>query len=305
MGNCLVTQLKGTVNNDNLVTMNEVHVKVLGTASLVIIPISGKTLHLKIIKGDGVFTSNNSTEINVTNAGTYLASITATKPCVISVKDKYDLERISLNNEGENDASYITICPDLVNVSGFYFSKKDLLDMANKANMTNLAFYAKGALNLNEITGYSHLTNLGVYSDNVNGNINTINSHFPNLQSLIFYGSLTGDVSQALHIPTSTSGVYPLLRGSSSNPQLSTLSWGTTRAQTARLLELINVNLGSSLDSMLINQANLTYDGPDVSVQAYRGINVYGTLGTSTEVTNAIAAIKAKGLGVRINGRTY
>lgn len=297
--NCLVTKLKGTVDNANLLKMGELRFKVSGTAALTIQAVSGKSIVATIIEGTGTFNATHTNTVTLTNSTT-VASITASTPCVISINDKYSIERLSVNSGviDYNDAVNLEYCNGLIRVSDFSWNISDFANFNNKANMQNILAVAKGSFNFNEVTGYSALTVFDIIGD-VSGNINTINLNCPNISTLRLGGTITGDASQFAQ-----SATLPILKSVDTNVANTNVSWSTTRPNTAPFLELIYINLGDDLDAMLINQANLTYSGTSATGWA-RGLAVYGNLGSSQEVTDAIAAIKAKGLPVHINGQTY
>lgn len=297
--NCLVTKLKGTVDNANLLKMGEIRFGVKGTAAITIKAISGKSVVATIIEGTGTFNATHTNTVTLTNSATE-ASITASTPCIISINDKYSLEGLGVNNSQAdyNNASTLEYCSNLVSTIGFSFDSIDFMNFKNKANATSIYFYAKNPFNINNITGYNSLKTL-ITTSAVDGDINTINLNFPSVRNLSLGGALTGDASTF-----ATSVETPILASTNTNIQNTHITWSTTRPNTAPFLELIYINLGDDLDAMLINQANLTYSGSAATGWS-RGLSVYGNLGSSQEVTDAIAAIKAKGLPVHINGRTY
>ena len=297
--NCLVTKLKGTVDNANLLKMGEIRFGVEGTAAITIRAISGKSVVATIIEGTGTFNATHTNTVTLTDSTTE-ASITASTPCIISINDKYSIETLAVNN-GQidyNDASTLEYCHNLKSIIGFSFNSTDFMTFKNKANATSIRFNAKNPFNINNITGYNSLKTL-ITPNAVDGNINTINLNFPIIKNLGLGGVLTGDASTF-----ATSVESPILASTEASIQNTNITWSTTRPNTAPFLELIYINLGDDLDAMLINQANLTYSGSDATGWS-RGLSVYGNLGSSQEVTDAIAAIKAKGLPVHINGRAY
>lgn len=299
VNNCLVTKLKGNVDNANLLKMGEIRFGVKGTAFLSIKAVSGKSVVATIIEGTGTFNATHTNTVTLTNSTT-VASITASTPCIISINDKYSIEDLLINN-GQfdyNDASTLEYCTNLKSVSDFSFNITDFVNLKNKANISSIYFAAKEPFNIDTVTGYDSLEILET-STAVDGNINTINLNFPSIKSLRLGGKITGDASIF-----ATSVETPILKSTDTNVANTHVSWSTTRPNTAPFLELIYINLGDDLDAMLINQANLTYSG-SAATGWTRGLSVYGNLGSSQEVTDAIAAIKAKGLPVHINGQAY
>lgn len=297
--NCLVTKLKGTVDNANLLKLGEIRFGVNGTAAITIKAIPNKSVVATIIEGTGTFNATNTNTVTLTNSITE-ASITASTPCIVSINDKYSLETLFINNDKKdyNNASTLEYCLNLKSIAGFSFDSTDFVNFKNKANATSIYFNTKESFNIDNITGYNNLQVLST-ENAVDGNINTINLNFPSIKKLVLCGVLTGDASMF-----ATSVETPILSSKSGNSNNTNITWSTTRPDTAPFLELTHIYLGDYLDTMLINQAKLTYSGTAATGWA-RGLTVYGNLGSSQEVTNAIEAIKAKGLPVHINGETY
>lgn len=100
MENCLITKLKGTVNNDNLDVLNEVIMTWKGQAGSGYIPLvapTGKTLHLIATSGTIVSVGASSTKISDTEAiigttGGLFTTANGLLTCKVS--NKYDINAI-------------------------------------------------------------------------------------------------------------------------------------------------------------------------------------------------------------------
>lgn len=325
MENCEKSQLKSTVNNSNLLKPGELRIKLNpGTGSdhastMTLIPITGKTITLIVIEGNGRFGGVNDTYIARSTDASWNAGLKwntdSPVPTVISVADKYSIDRliVSLGDTDYNDASNLSYCINIKDtLQGFNWSLSDLENIKNKANVTRLTISAiKEPLNIDTVTGYNSLILFEATDLDVSGDINTIESNMPSIERLFIGGTVTGN---AASFATDSSKSRAMFRNASTGQggQLrTTLSWPTTtsRPATAQFMQLLFVTLPTVngvnyLDNMLINQANLnsrsyaSAAGADLT----SGLAVWGTLGTSQEVTNAIATIKSKGISVYING---
>lgn len=325
MENCEKSKIKGTVNNSNLLKPGELRIKLNpGTgsdhsSSMTLIPISGKTITLTVIEGNGRFGGvNNALTVRSTdsnwNAGLKW-NTDSPEPTVISVPDKYSMKtlRVSLSDTNYNDASNLSYCINLTSyLQGFNWSLLDLNNFKNKANVTYFTVSAvKGPLNINTVTGYSSLVMFDATALDVSGDINTIESNMPSIQYLYLGGTVTGNAATFATDSSKSTAIFKNGYLGEGGQLRTTLSWPTTtsRPATAKFMQLLYVTLPvvngvNYLDNMLINQANLESGSyaSAVGADAATGLYVYGTLGTSQEVTNAIATIKSKGISVYING---
>lgn len=108
MGNCLITQLKESVNNDNLYKMGELKFFFTGAGTISIAGCNGKKL--KVISGSGTF-SGGATEVTISDREMY----SITDACVLSMLEKYSISSI-VGNCGVN-VDLLESCTNLTSVN--------------------------------------------------------------------------------------------------------------------------------------------------------------------------------------------
>jgi hypothetical protein len=108
MENCLVTKLKGSVNNDSLPIYGAFKLKVVGNTELYFTDDASIISFDFEIIGDGHFCSNNtySDDLGKTITAKTVWVATSTS-CILVVKDAYKLARSSMSTAVEGDFSFL------------------------------------------------------------------------------------------------------------------------------------------------------------------------------------------------------
>lgn len=300
MNKCLVTKLKGTVNNDSLPKLGELIIEVNN--------VSSKNLELTYT-GVNIRTYGNITISNTASANSKSVSGTG---------------KIFLSNEGEeNQVFEIKTWGEegfrFPNLNSSFLKNCIILYISNKGYDTPLA-RAKNRINLsntNVIGKYSNFTNSEVISIsnstwnggevfdidqlpnnsnvtliefsgmNVKGDISRLNAtNYPKATRLKFWGNknaegLHGDISKL----TPNGSLVYLTRS------LSGYSWNN-RPSNYKILAMSGANLNNDIDKMLINQASLEVG----SSYEYKNIEVIGTRTSASD--EAVATLQSKGFTI-------
>lgn len=108
MENCLFTKLKGSVNNDQLLKLGELRVKIEGPANyLGLAADDGQTI--SVVDGDLLF--NGQTTIQLTN--NYQNNVNITGEGTVSIPNKYNLTILEANFKEQIDLEKLRYCTKL------------------------------------------------------------------------------------------------------------------------------------------------------------------------------------------------
>lgn len=269
MENCLKAQLKGVVQNDNLIKMDEFMLKLSIVPQQVTVQFSpASNVNYRTL--DGLTDSNDNTSGSLSN--------------ITRLRDTFKglPGRLIVDNK---DKVYLIEAAELASIDSIVYLKN-----LNSLNLNREGLYPftwiKPLLDKNQTIhtlGFAGNKNAGVSTD--------ISFFYPytQLKSLALGGrGVTGDIALFTNL-------YYFYGYSTSDREC---SW-SSRPNTAPLLGG-NFNLGEDVDKMLLDNAECSVSPDAPSNRKY--IEVTGTCSFSTEVTNAIASIKAKGYSVTING---
>lgn len=300
MSDCLVTKLKGVVDDDSLRMMgdmpirfsknvgysslsqidigyqNEFDVKVIGAGNLVTSAgdVIGKTNHYAAWETHQIFVDSDVEEIVVSGGygltGIGYAADIRSSTAVVNLKDiKYQKNAAVLN----------------VNSIGSAKIEGDISD--TPSGITNFLVFncreLKGTLKDLSQTGNKFTSIRMVSCGGVSGDL----ADLANLNSLSFLqvatcGKITGDLSK---LPNSLKTLN--LYGHS------TISWEGTRPPSAYIMSILDAHLGTYLDAALINLAQCTnWEGTGKSMLLY---------GKRTSASDAaIASLQSMGWTVNV-----
>ena len=283
MHDCLVTKLKESVNNNNLPILRCLEVKLPAglTKSWVVNYVAGTPSGvIKIKKGTGHFVYNeqNVSEINTrVNVSTQFQVVSETEITVL-IPNKYSLKTISLNQ-------------GLVNTNDIAYLDYSVID--------NFNFCVDGAFDASVFPAENSIVSFGLGGSDVYGDVtpvidklaNIISGYGENIAPRLFfyYNKAVGDLSLA-HV---TSGLFNQVQAKNDGR---IFSWKNTRE--GYFLGLKNINLGSDVDAMLINQATLEFHS-----DASAGDKVLTIFGTRTSASDsAVATLKGRSVTITLNG---
>lgn len=275
MNKCLVTKLKGTVNDISLLRIGEMRISVSGnvnknTASGLYF-VTNKPVKLEII-GNGYFTDIN----NSNNLGKSITLTPNSESTVYLSNGTYDvaiLDKYSLLNLSDVKGKYFSF-----NLKDFKWSKK----------MKSIAVYQSDVIgdiaNLSEL---ELLESINFYCKNIFGDVSSF-KNMGNLGKIILHNSnITGDLAS---LPAKT-------RYFSSYMNTSTFTWGT-RPADSNIIALSIQSVLANVDKMLIDQAKCkaafkTNDEPE-----FKLISVIGTRTSASDA--AVATLQEKGYTVSV-----
>lgn len=302
MTQCLVTKLKGTVNNDSLPKLGELIIEVNN--------VSSKNLELTY------------TGVNIRTCG----NITISNTEYDYAKKVSGTGKIFLSSEGEENQVYeIKTWGEegfsFPNLNSSFLKSCSILYISNRGYDTPLS-RSKNRINLsntNVIGKYSNFTNSEIISIsnstwnggevfdidqlpnnsnvtliefsnmNVKGDISRLNAtNYPKTTSLKFWGNknaegLHGDISKL----TPNGSLVYLTRSSAG------YSWNN-RPSNYKVLAMSGANLNNDIDKMLINQASLEVG----SSYEYNNISVIGTRTSASD--EAVATLQGKGFTISV-----
>lgn len=165
MKNCLVTKLKGVVDNDQLFKLGELKVKIGEANFLGFAADDSQTI--SVVDGDLLF--NGQTTIQLTN--TYQNNVNITGEGTVSIPNKYNLTIFEANLKEQIDFKKIRYCTKLrtINLKGddFVYDLDDFnieSSVLTKIKIDN-ALEIKGSIN--NLLKYNNLTSLALNSSSI------------------------------------------------------------------------------------------------------------------------------------------
>lgn len=304
MGNCLVTKLKGTVQNSNLLRVGEIRICVHKIDNP-----NGETQRINLnftedvkleIIGDGYFT--NATLVS--NLGKSLTAKAKTESLVyvsngdfeIAILNKYALTKINTRTSKKT-------------------AIKDIIDLKYSSSLSYLATNSVENIGyLSDIKSLTTLTYLAVSNANINGNLSDLES-LTNLSYLIIGNTsnkLTGNVS-SLKAMTNLNTLAIL--NSDVTGDLATLpstcrsaafdyhdtnavfDW-SSRPASSKIIAIRGNPKLNNIDKMLQDQANCVVGFTSADDASYKKIEVSGTRTSASDA--ALATLQQKGYTVTI-----
>ena len=238
MGKCLVTKLKGAVDNQNLLRIGEMRIKFnkvsnpTDTTQCIILKVSRDT-KIEII-GDGYFTDSSLAQNNGKNL-TILANVStevyvSNNDIEFSIPDKYAIANISVKEQYRGNASF--------DIEGLKFSTS-----LTNLYLTNMPAYGDIAA-LKNLTA---LTNINLDNTQISGDIAA-------LKNLTALTKLTASNTQISGDIAALKNLTALTKLTASNTQIS-----GDIAALKNLTALTNINLDNTqISGDIINLKNLT-----------------------------------------------
>lgn len=328
MVKCLVTKLNGSVDNNELLRIGEMRIKVESVESQTkdtqgfgVAFTEPTTVE---IVGDGYFTDNTLTE----NKGksmvvSSLQGVIVSQATTVAIRDKYKLRSLNVfipsgNPYGENkvlnieDLKYSTFLVYL-NLSTVQASG-DIANLKNLTALTNLDLSRTNVsvdiVNLKNLTA---LATLKLYMTQVSGDIANLKD-LTVLESLSLSNAqvpLTGDIGQlsTLSNCTEMSLQYSKLTGdlatlpsvcrfaSFSSDKGSVFTW-STRPSSAKIIAIEGTASLTNIDKMLQDQAQCQVGFSSNDSAWYKTISVAGNRTSASD--DAVASLQQKGYTISI-----
>jgi len=319
---CLVTTLKGSVNNDNLRRLGEIFFSTYQAEEAVAdsnyIPIATPVpIEVRVVSGNGYLTdsdlvSNPVKEKTFSNGN--ISIYFSNHDMVIGVRPKYTMNRIGI---GSYTAQYANWGFDLSELA--YMNLRELI--ISRLHVTGDISYLKDCWEENTPSPYYKYMDLWSSATNVHihGNINQLNGVFVDFGFIRLrfsdqdiYGDIVSYANSNIHyyIQSGTNVFKEIswckntkVHGDLSKFDADVLffdgtnnnnvfSWTTERGG-GTILCLNYVNLGNYVKNYLIDNADLELS----SSATYKMINISGTVDlTDADVVTAVNKLKTKGL---------
>lgn len=312
---CLVTKLKGLVNDDNLLKLGDMKTTLSENSKVYLAWGVSKDDIVRIIGNsyfsDSTYTNNDGTSKNVsgTSIDTY---VKFSGDSDIIVPDKYDLADISMPEVTVDivDISYIRALASL-NCKLFGDLEK-INDFICKSSISAIISFSSPELYGNlggiDFSDYTKLMYFNITGSKIEGSIEGFSKGL-SLQYVDLGGNpnVTGDISafnglsnlKTLSVNgTKAYGDIGKLPGSLYKFDANgTFTFKTNRLSSAYCIALpTQVNLGSDLDAFLINNAQCTFHS--TSDQYAKIINATGTRTSASD--SAISTLQGKGFTVTV-----
>ena len=206
---CLVTKLKGTVNDGSLPKLGSMLFKLrTTTTNLVKIEAIGKDVSFSSADGSNVFSisSGGEEKTNVINVGesNTVFYVDASKGVTISIDNKYNLEKLDVYRSGDTNELTVDLnfedlkyCKKLNWLSLTYMTLTgDISALQNLTALTSVNLgWTQVSGDISALSGLTALTGVNLYSTQVTGDISALQ----NLTALtgvdLAWTQVTGDIS--------------------------------------------------------------------------------------------------------------
>ena len=270
MGNCLITKLKGSCQNNDLQKIGELRVLVDTEGKDYAVNVVATDCKLVVSEGITVKSSANSEVLSGTefNAGTYLLNGKGT----LSISNKYTIDTFSFVVE-KNKA--------------FDFSKSDFNSLKYSKGLKKIIVFNDSFLFSLDSLSDLKVEYININSNNLVGELSSLIS-----KEGINYITINSDkVTGSIDISKSAKSLTSLYS------QYSSFTWETERSSDSFIISLPYADMGSYIDAMLINQAKCK-----VSTSSNKTINVRGTRTSASDA--AIQTLQSKGYTVSVLAAT-
>ena len=291
MINCLITKLKGTVNNSNIPKIGELIIGIKVTGKDRFISLESEIGQIVTIYGDSYFmNSSNQKEGNTLGIGTMsMNSYVADKNGTMSFPNKYAIKKIQGDVFEDTDISELAFNDSLqILVSDAFYG--DLKHLSNKTGLVEINLSNKATSgDIAALKPCTKVSKIFLSSSAIYGDISCFYAASALNQLTIDEAKLTGDISL---LPSG------LLYFRSYNGK-SIFTWDNERKADSSIIGLYNINLGNDVDKMLINQAKCTVKELGDNPSWFRAIIVFGTRTSASD--EAITTLQGKGYTVSVN----
>jgi hypothetical protein len=290
--NCLQTQLKATVQNNNLPKLGEFRFSCIGEVTRLGVS-KGKTINIYDTNRNLLGTINGGSYPQGSNTLLSTFGITGLKEIIVS--NKYDLNWYEI--EKSNTAPIIPLStfafsPDIIEFKGV-FQYSDFEALRGKVHLTH--FYTKvgsyGNADIAPLATCTALKEISLASNDygVIGDVAAF-SGLSALKVLIVAGNrLHGDISQ---LPQTITFFSASVCGDEGG-----YKWTSRTGNGLPIGSTTGCEMGNYIDTMLINQATLNWSGISANDKI---INVVGTRTSASDA--AVTTLKGMGITVRVNG---
>lgn len=291
MINCLITKLKGTVNNSNIPKIGELIIGIKVTGKDRFISLESEIGQIVTIYGDSYFmNSSNQKEGSTLGIGTMsMNSYVADKNGTMSFPNKYAIKKIQGDVFEDTDISELAFNDSLqILVSDAFYG--DLKHLSNKTGLVEINLSNKATSgDIAALKPCTKVSKIFLSSSAIYGDISCFYAASALNQLTIDEAKLTGDISL---LPSG------LLYFRSHNGK-SIFTWDNERKADSSIIGLYNINLGNDVDKMLINQAKCTVKELGDNPSWFRAIIVFGTRTSASD--EAITTLQGKGYTVSVN----
>lgn len=270
MGNCLITKLKGSCQNNDLLKIGELKVLVDTEGKDYIVIVTATDCKLVVSEGITVKSTTNSEVLSGTefNAGSYSLNGKGT----LSISNKYTIDNFSF-----------AVPQNKV----FDFSKSDFDSLKYSKSLKKILVASDSfSFSLDSLTNIN-IESVSISSKNLVGELSGLIS-----KEGIGYIAITSDyVTGSVDMSKSAKSLNYLYSGNN------TFTWETERDSDSYIITLPYANMGNYIDAMLINQAKCK-----ASLNSTKKINVAGTRTSASD--SAIQTLQSKGYTVSVPAAT-
>ena len=310
MGNCLVTKLKGVVDNDNILKLGEIRFLTSKSDSINRCYLSfTESTTVKIIN-DGHFYNSTTSDLgkNLSLLPQQSSVNTKVSPgSLIQINNKYALASISFGTlENKISLAELKYSP-LV----YLYAEKDNIE-GDISNLAGKQMDFLGVINNPSVYGDiaalkgMPLTVLQIQGTQVTGDVSALKGMALTIVQIT--NLITGDISNlssvmAEEIPAmNLSGDLSALTSTTlhhvSSEGINPFTWKGERDSSLKILSLWNIRMNEDVDKMLINQAKCQTGFNSDSPSWYKTLKIIGTRTSASDA--AVQTLQSKGYTVSV-----
>ena len=297
---CLITKLKGTVNDGSLPKLGSMLFKLrTTTTNLVKIEAIGKDVSFSSADGSNIFSISSGGEektnaINVAESNTVFY-VDASKGVTISIDNKYNLEKLDVYRSTDTHELTVDLnfedlkyCKKLSWLALIYMTLTgDISALQNLTELTNISLYSTQVTgDISALQNLTALTTIRLYSTEVTGSLDSL----ANLPSGLIFDmgnvTLTGDYFKFLNEHTNSDVVC------SGNFNYTTKSWSEKSYRRIGGDDFTCNNLDNFLNDFQVVSVSSTNSSVSPS------ITMKGTRTSASDT--AVSALQSTGFTVSI-----
>ena len=270
---CLITKLKGTVNDGSLPKLGSMLFKLrTTTTNLVKIEAIGKDVSFSSADGSNIFSISSGGEektnaINVAESNTVFY-VDASKGVTISIDNKYNLEKLDVYRSTDTHELTVDLnfedlkyCKKLSWLALIYMTLTgDISALSGLTELTNISLYSTQVTgDISALQNLTELTNIGLDSTQVTGDISALQNLTELTNISLDSTQVTGDISALQNLTELTNISLYSTQVTGDISALQNLTALTT-------IRLYSTEVTGSLDSLANLPSGLIFDMGNVTL---------------------------------------
>lgn len=303
--NCLVTKLKGEVNNTSLPKLGEICFNIISNGTTTSFTIANNSNEKFIARCVGTTFTDGTTEKEAPANADTTFTVNRIAGAKVFVGNKYNIPSLTMYSGGgfAIDTADMKYCSKLrygkaLRLSG---NIEDVVPLVQNSLLTELSIWSAGIYSVSgDISVLASVASkitddLNIMSENVYGDATSVLENLGGVNNT--HNIDLSNTKVSLDCSLITHDRIPCVSGYSIKNE-----WKGTRSGDRKIIAFDSCNFTTYVDAMLINQADCQVGYTGLTGDKFRTIKVYGT--RTSESDAAVATLKSKGYTVIVNDIT-